>query len=91
MGLHADRPTKINVEDVIMIALFAGFVFVAGVTSDGYREFSQHSNGNSDYELAFVDQCNTGEHGSGYALAPLKFVMLKQKNHNGTIGSVCTE
>ena len=91
MSLHAATTSTINVEDVIMIALLAGFVFVAGVTLDGYREFSPHSNGNSDYGLAFVDQCNTGEHGSGYALAPLKFVMLKQKNHDGTIGSVCTE
>ena len=91
MGLDTDRPTKINVENIIMITLVVGLVFIAGITSDKYKEFSQYSNGNSDYRLAFSDQCNTGEHGSGCALAPVKFVMLKQKNHDGTIGSICPE
>ena len=74
-----------------MIALFVSLAFVAGISSDEYKEYAQHSNGNSDYRLAFVKQCDTGEHRSGYAIAPLKFIMFKQKNHDGTIGSVCTE
>ena len=72
---------------MLPIILFAGLL--VGVSSPAYHEFSRHSNGNPSYQLSYIDDCTTGMRPSGYALAPGKFVLLKQHSFDGTAGEVC--
>ena len=60
----------------VTIALFLG------VSSPQYQEFRKHSNGNAAYSITFVDPCETGLRDTGYALAPAKFILFKQKPLN---------
>ena len=62
---------------------------LVGVSSPAYQEFASHSNGNASYEFAYVSQCPTGKRESGYALAPAKFVLFKQKPYQGQAGKAC--
>ncbi len=79
----------IESETAIMIPILVSLAFIAGITSEQYQEYARHSNGNQAYELVFVGPCNPGKHESGYVLTPIKTIMLKQKNRDGTAGSVC--
>ena len=70
----------------VTIALFLG------ISSPQYQEFRKHSNGNGAYSISFVNPCETGLRDTGYALAPAKFVLFKQKPlNNKEAGSVCGE
>ena len=65
---------------------------VALVLSPEYQEFRKHSNGNDAYSISLVNPCETGLRDTGYALAPTKFVLFKQKPlKNEQAGSVCGE
>ena len=88
---YAPFPKIIGGERAIMIPILVSLAFIAGITSEQYQEFAKHSNGNPAYQLVYVGPCNPGEHESGYALTPIKTIMLKQKNRDGTTGSVCVE
>ena len=66
------------------------FALVLGISSPEYQEFIKHSNGNDAYSITFVAPCKTGLRDTGYALAPAKFVLLKQKPLDGReSGPVC--
>ena len=68
------------------------FALVLGISSPEYQEFRKHSNGNDEYSITFVDPCKTGLRDTGYAFAPAKFVLFKQKPLNGKeSGPVCSE
>ena len=65
---------------------------VLGISSPEYQEFTKHSNGNDAYSITFVAPCKTGLRETGYALAPAKFVLFKQKPLDGKEpGPVCGE
>ena len=65
---------------------------VLGISSPEYQEFRKHSNGNDAYSITFVDHCETGLRDTGYALAPAKFVLFKQKPLNSQEAeAVCGE
>lgn len=63
-----------------------------GVSTPQYKEYAKHSNGNAAYSVGYVAPCKTGLRDSGYALAPTRFVLFKQKpldeQHSGP---VCNE
>ena len=65
---------------------------ILGISSPEYKEFRKHSNGNDAYSISFVNPCQTGLRDTGYALAPAKFVLFKQKPpSNKEAGPVCSE
>ena len=74
---------------MLPVILIAGLL--VGVSSPGYQEFSRHSNGNPSYQISFVLDCPTGKRDTGYALAPGKFVLLKQHGHDGSVGKTCLD
>ncbi len=57
--------------------------------TESVAEFLKEGNGNPVYEFVYVEDCETGKRESGFALAPTGSLMLKQVNHDGTIGDVC--
>ena len=72
----------------------AAFVILLGLgiyNSEAMSEFRTHSNHNPEYVFAYVEECDSGLRGSGYAFAPSGSVMLKQVNRDGSVGEVCTE
>jgi len=73
-----------------MIALTIAILI--GVSTPQYKEYAKHSNGNADYMVGYVAPCNTGLRDSGYALAPTRFVLFKQKPlDDEASGPVCDE
>ena len=72
---------------MLPIILIAGLL--VGVGTPAYQEFARHSNGNPSYQISYIDDCPTGIRPSGYALAPGKFVLFKQRSLDGTAGDVC--
>ena len=63
-----------------------------GVSTPQYKEYAKHSNGNAFYTVVYVAPCKTGLRASGYALAPTRFVLFKQKPlDNKDRGPVCDE
>ena len=67
-------------------------VLVAAIglfNSEPVVEFVREGNGNPVYKLVYVEDCETGKRNSGFALAPTGSVVLKQVNHDGTVGDVC--
>ena len=72
----------------------AAFVILLGLgiyNSEAMSEFRTHSNHNPEYVFAYVEECDSGLRGSGYAFAPSGSVMLKQVNRDGSVGEVCTD
>lgn len=72
----------------------AALVILLGLgiyNSDAMSEFRTHSNHNPEYVFAYVEECDSGLRGSGYAYAPSGSVMLKQVNRDGSVGEVCTD
>ena len=70
----------------------AAFVVLLGLgimTSESMQTFRLNSNGNPEYVITFVGDCNTGLRDSGFAYAPTGGIMLKQVNKDGTVGDVC--
>ena len=75
-----------------MPMLAVTIAFFLGISSPEYQEFRKHSNGNDAYSISFVNPCETGLRDTGYALAPAKFVLFKQKPLNDKeAGPVCSE
>ncbi|MGB0397495.1 MAG: hypothetical protein ACPGHX_04595 [Candidatus Puniceispirillaceae bacterium] len=74
---------------MLPVILITGLL--VGVSSPGYQEFSRHSNGNASYQISFVADCPTGKRDTGYALAPGKFVLFKQRGHDGSVGNTCLD
>ena len=74
---------------MLPVILIAGLL--VGVSSPAYQEFARHSNGNPSYQLSYVDDCPTGMRSSGYALAPAKFVLFKQRGFDGKAGNTCVK
>ena len=72
---------------LLVLVLFSGFVI--GVSSDEYKEYARHSNGNASFKLNFVDPCPAGLRPTGYALSVNETVLFKQRNYDGTIGEIC--
>ncbi len=67
-------------------------VLVAAIgmfNSESVAEFVKEGNGNPIYRFVYVEDCETGKRASGFALAPMGSVVLKQVNHDGTVGEVC--
>jgi len=62
---------------------------VGMMTSDSVSEFVAQGNGNPVYKFVYVEDCNTGQRTSGYALAPTGSVAFKQVNRDGSVGDVC--
>ena len=72
----------------------AAIFFLAGIgfyQSDGMSEFREYSNHNPHYVFAYVEECESGLRGSGYAYAPSGNLVLKQVNRDGTVGEACVE
>ena len=72
----------------------AAFVILLGLgiyNSEAMSEFRTHSNHNPEYVFAYVEECDSGLRGSGYAFAPSGSVMLKQVNRDGSVGEVCSD
>ncbi|MDG2467224.1 MAG: hypothetical protein P8N97_08390 [Alphaproteobacteria bacterium] len=65
--------------------IIIAIAFIASITSEPYQEFSENSNGMAEYKFVSKTSCQTGEHDTGYALAPFGTVVLKQVNTDGTI------
>ena len=83
---------KIEKGNLIMPIVIFTLAVVLGLSSPEYQEFRKHSNGNDAYSITFVDPCETGLRDTGYALAPAKFVLFKQKPLNSKeSGAVCGE
>ena len=61
------------------------FAILIGVSTPQYQEYAKHSNGNAAYSVDYVAPCKTGLRDSGYALAPTRFVLFKQKALDGTV------
>ena len=74
---------------MLPVILIAGFL--VGVSTPSYQEFARHSNGNASYEISFVGDCSTGKRDTGFALAPAKFVLFKQRALDGTVGKTCLD
>jgi len=74
---------------MLPVILIAGFL--VGVSTPSYQEFARHSNGNASYEIAYVGGCTTGKRDSGFALAPARFVLFKQRAHDGSVGKTCLD
>ena len=74
---------------MLPVILIAGLL--VGVNSQSYQEFSRHSNGNASYQISFVGDCSTGKRDTGFALAPGKFVLFKQRGHDGSVGKTCLD
>ncbi|MGC6474607.1 MAG: hypothetical protein ACON5P_08190 [Candidatus Puniceispirillaceae bacterium] len=74
---------------MLPVILIAGFL--VGVSTPSYQEFARHSNGNASYHVSFVGDCATGMRDSGFALAPAKFVLFKQRAHDGSVGETCLD
>ena len=72
---------------VVAFILFGGFVL--GISSDAYKEYAKHSNGNASFQIILTDPCPPGLRPSGYALSVNETVLLKQRNYDGTVGAVC--
>ena len=69
---------------ILLVALFA-------ITNDPGETFNHRGNGVAEYEFVNVDNCISGEHRSGFAIAPFDKVVLKQVNPDGTISEpVCS-
>ena len=83
---------KIRKGNFIMpIVAFTVALFL-GISSPEYQEFRKHSNGNAAYSITLVDPCETGLRETGYALAPAKFILFKQKPLDSReTGPVCGE
>lgn len=63
-----------------------------GVSSPGYQEYLKHSNGNAAFSIGFSAPCTTGLRNTGYAYAPARFIMFKQKPlGEDEAGAVCEE
>ena len=72
----------------------AALILIFGVglvSSDTYTEFRKHSNGNPEYVIGYVKECETGLRGSGFALAPTGSIVLKQVNKDGSVGEICAD
>lgn len=68
------------------------FAILIGVSTPQYKEYAKHSNGNAAYTVVYVAPCKTGLRDSGYALAPTRFVLFKQKPlDDKDHGPVCDE
>ena len=74
---------------MLPVILFAGFL--VGVSTPSYQEFARHSNGNASFGISYVGDCTTGKRDSGFALAPAKFVLFKQRAHDGSVGEICLD
>ena len=61
-----------------------------GASTPQYKEYAKHSNGNAAYSFSYTAPCQTGLRDSGYALAPARFVLFKQRPLDNTAtGPVC--
>ena len=74
-----------------MVATLVILVGLGIYSSDAVSEFRTHSNNNPQYVFVYVDGCDSGLRGSGYAYALGGRIMLKQVNRDGTVGEVCTD
>ena len=74
---------------MLPVILIAGFL--VGVSTPSYQEFARHSNGNASYHISFIGDCTTGKRDSGFALAPAKFVLFKQRALDGSVGETCLD
>ena len=70
--------------EFLLLAAAIGFYHTEPVA-----EFLKEGNGNPVYEFVYVEDCETGNRESGFALAPTGSLMLKQVNHDGTAGDAC--
>lgn len=73
------------------MAVLLGLVLLVTVSanSPSLQEFRTHSNGNAEYRFVESVECPSGLRQSGYSFAPAGRVVLKQVNHDGTVGPVC--
>ena len=74
-----------------MGAAFLVLIGLGIMSSDSVQTFRDNSNGNTEYVISFVGDCNTGLRESGYAYAPTGGIVLKQVNKDGTVGTVCAD
>lgn len=73
------------------LTVLAFGIFVFGISSDAYKDYAAHSNGNASFKMTFANPCSQGARPSGYALPLSKIVVLKQRNHDGSVGEVCSD
>jgi len=71
-----------------ILAIIGGLVYS---TTDSYKEYAAHSNGNPAFQINFTPDCDEGARKSGYALSLKKVVLLKQRNLDGTVGDICRD
>ena len=75
-----------------MAMIVITIAILIGVSTPQYKEYAKHSNGNAAYSIGYVAPCQTGLRDSGYALAPTRFVLFKQKPlDDKEQGQVCDE
>ncbi len=73
-----------------MVAVAFVAALLIGVNTPSYKEFASHSNGNDSFGLTFAMPCGSGLRDSGYAFAPLGFVIFKQRGFDGIAGETCS-
>ena len=71
-----------------ILALIGGLVYT---TTDSYKAYAAHSNGNPAFQITLTPGCEQGARTSGYALSLQKLVVLKQRNYDGSVGNICRD
>ena len=69
---------------IFFLAVIYGFS-----QSESFREFVHHGNGIPEYALVHQTDCKEGLRRSGFSFTPTDTVVFKQRNPDGSFGSIC--
>jgi hypothetical protein len=78
---------NVIMKEMTMVILVLGAALMA-FNSEGYQEFSKHSNGMAEYVFVDSRSCPNGLRDSGYTLTPTGTLMLKQVNTDGSVSDL---
>ena len=70
-----------------MLILVLGAALLA-LNSEGYQQFSKHSNGMAEYVFVDSRACPNGLRDSGYSLTPTGTLVLKQVNADRSVSDL---
>jgi len=70
-----------------MVILVLGAALLA-LNSEGYQQFSKHSNGMAEYVFVDSRACPNGLRDSGYSLTPTGTLVLKQVTTDGSVSAL---
>jgi hypothetical protein len=74
-------------KEITMVILVLGAALLA-LNSEGYQQFSKHSNGMAEYVFVDSRACPNGLRDSGYSLTPTGTLVLKQVNADGSVSDL---